>query len=105
MDIEFKTLKNGKQAYQFEFVDYDEMECTVSELKKLTTSVLSDDDGSEDVISILERLESRATDRYANDDYEVTSLLFGNEVATLTCNFVYLIAGLNSKVLSQRKNQ
>ena len=101
MTIKTKKRHNRNETmFIFSFVDKEDfeqqmdfLELCIEESKHLfDTSALQ---------KILITLRNRTDDRYADDNYKLSGLLFNDEMAIFTANLLYLLPASNAALLER----
>lgn len=73
----------GEPLFVFEFVDYNELRLYIDGIKRYMENHIIPGEFKTEITAILDKLESRTDDKYANEEYKLSGMLFTNEMIQL----------------------
>lgn len=98
MDIERKTArKTGRSLFVFKFINEKDFSDTLRIMRDGVDDMFPDEDdevfGPERrmTLDLVNKLESRTDRKYADDEYELSGMLFDDEIANLTFELFLLV--------------
>lgn len=96
MWIEAKKRRNRSESlFVFQFDSQEEdFEPYVEHLTEIVPQLMQPR-AEERMLSLIEHLKARCDDKYADDEVEVSSFLFADEMAEFTTHMSYLLRCMN----------